>query len=206
VTVAAIRERDRKRSEVLTDEGLRFVLYKAEIRKYHLTEGAEIPEEDLREIQQVLLPKRAKLRAMNLLQSRDYTESRLREKLTEGGYPPEVVDEAVAYVASYHYIDDGRYAADFVRARMGRHSRARVRMDLLSKGIDPDTADRALEEAYSDELLAAEDPEIALIRAAIRKKHFDPQTATWEEKQKFLAAMCRKGFSADKVREAFSTT
>jgi regulatory protein len=198
--ITTIREFDKKRSEVLTDEALRFVLYNAEIRKLGLTEEEELAAEVLEEIMTVILPKRAKLRAMNLLKDRDYTESRLRSKLADGGYPEQVIDEAIAYVRSYHYIDDERYARDFIRGRMSRSSRARIRMDLKQRGIDQEIIDAAFEEIYADELLAGEDPELEQIRRQIAKKHFDAGEAPWEEKQKFLAAMARKGFSPDKVR------
>ena len=204
MTVTSIKAYDRKRSEVLTDEGLRFVLYNAEITKLKLTEDAEIPAEILEEILTVLLPKRAKLRAMNLLKARDYTESRLRQKLIEGGYPEETVEEAVAYVASYGYVDDARYARSYIRSRMSTASRRRIETDLLQRGIDAETINTAFEELYADELLAGEDPELSQIRRQIEKKHIDPETATWEEKQKFLASMARRGFSPDKVRRVFN--
>ncbi|MCR5674734.1 MAG: recombination regulator RecX [Lachnospiraceae bacterium] len=200
MTVTAIRSFDKKRSEVLTDEALRFVLYQTEIKKYGIREGEALDGETLREILTVLLPKRAKLRAMNLLKTRDYTRARLTDKLKEGGYPDAVVEEAVDYVASYRYIDDERYARDFIRGRMARASRMKIRGELLQRGIDAGTADAALEELYADDLIAGEDPEIAQIRRQIEKRHFDGKNATWEDRQRFLAAMARKGFSADKVR------
>ncbi len=200
--ITEIREFDKKRSEVLTDEALRFVLYRPEIRRFALAEGEEIPAETAEEILKELLPKRAKLRVMNLLKSRDYTEARLREKLSEGGYPDTVVEEAIEYVRSYHYIDDARYAGDFIRSRMQRASRRKITADLMQRGVDPELIERTMEELYSDDLLAAEDPEITQIRRQMEKKHFDPETATYEERQKFMAAMARKGFSTEKIREA----
>ena len=197
--VTSIKAFDKKRSEVLTDEGLRFVLYNTEISKLKLAENAEIPEEIRAEILTVLLPKRAKLRAMNLLKARDYTESRLRQKLIEGGYPEETVEEALAYVASYGYVDDARYARSYIRSRMSAASRRRIETDLLQRGIDAEVIQAAFEELYADELLAGEDPELSQIRRQMEKKHIDPETATWEEKQKFLASMARRGFSPEKA-------
>ena len=204
MTVISIKAFDKKRSEVLTDEGLRFVLYNTEISKLKLAENAEIPEEIRAEILTVLLPKRAKLRAMNLLKARDYTESRLRQKLIEGGYPEETVEEALAYVASYGYVDDARYARSYISSRMSTASRRRIETDLLQRGINAEIINAAFEELYADELLAGEDPELSQIRRQMEKKHIDPETATWEEKQKFLASMARRGFSPEKVRRIFN--
>ena len=55
---------------------------------------------------QEVLPKRAKLRAMNLLQGREYTTSQLRTKLQQGYYPPEIIEQAIEYEAGFHYKDD----------------------------------------------------------------------------------------------------
>ena len=97
MTVTSVRELGstrNKRSEVTVDGSLRFVLYDSEIRKYGISESEEIDEAVIDEIMNSLLSDRAQKRAMNLLKDRDYTEARLREKLLEGGYPEEIVDEA----------------------------------------------------------------------------------------------------------------
>ncbi len=61
--------------------------------------------------------KRAKLRAMHLLTAMARTESGLREKLRQGMYTEDVVDQAIAYVKSFGYIDDYKYAEQFVQSR-----------------------------------------------------------------------------------------
>ena len=73
--VTEIRELDKKRSRVYIDEEFAFVLYRSELRKFCIKEGEEISQEVHDEITRVILPKRAKLRAMNLLKSRQYSEN-----------------------------------------------------------------------------------------------------------------------------------
>ena len=51
---------------------------------------------------------------MNLLQGREYTTSQLRTKLQQGFYPPKIIEQAIDYVAGFHYIDDLRYAVDYI--------------------------------------------------------------------------------------------
>lgn len=95
-----------------------------------------------------IVGKRAIKRAMHLLEKMDRTEQQLRKKLLEGGYPNELVEEAIAYVKSYHYIDDERYARTFIRLNQDRRSIGRMKMDLFAKGISSDTIDRAINEEY----------------------------------------------------------
>ena len=201
MTVTDIVALDNKRSKIFIDGEFAFILYRGEIRNYGLRTGEEISSPVFLEITETLIPKRAKLRAMNLLQKRDYTERKLRDKLSEGMYPEEVIDEAIDYLKSYKYIDDERYAEDYIRYQMNLRSRNRIKQDLMQKGISSDIIDRLISEAYTEE---EKDPELALCLNLLRKKHYDPDTVTFEEKQKIMAFLYRKGFGNDVINRALS--
>ena len=94
---------------------------------------------------------RAKKRVLHLLERSQKSEKQLRDKLKEGGYEQDVIDEAIDYAKSYHYIDDERFARDFVRLSCHNKSRIRLKQDLSQKGIDKDLIDIAIEEEYEDE-------------------------------------------------------
>ena len=81
MTVTAITEVSKKQCKICLDYELCFVLYKGELRQYGIAEGEELPEETRHKVLEELLPRRAKLRAMNLLQRRDYTERQLKDNL-----------------------------------------------------------------------------------------------------------------------------
>ena len=93
--VTQVTELSKSRSKVYIDQEFAFVLYKGELRLYHIKEGQQLSEEDYRTIMQEVLPKRAKLRAMNLLQGREYTTAQLRTKLQQGFYPTEIIEQAI---------------------------------------------------------------------------------------------------------------
>ncbi len=141
--VTQMTEISKSRVRISTDEEFTFALYKGEIRRFHIREGEDIEETVLDTIREELLPKRAKLRAMNLLKNRDYTAKQLRDKLKEGGYPEETIEEALSYVESYHYTDDLRYAVNFIRNHAEGRSHRRIEQDLLTRGIDRDTFQKA---------------------------------------------------------------
>lgn len=195
--VTQIEEMSKSRVRVYIDEEFAFVLYKGELRSFHIREGEEIDPENYQEILTQLLPKRAKLRAMNLLKSREYTVKQLQDKLRTGGYPEEVIEEALEYVAGFHYTDDLRYAVSFIQGQAERRSRRRIEQDLLGRGIDRDT----LEEAWSQwEEQGGEQNEQEMIRALLAKKGFNPKEADLKEKQRMYGFLMRKGFSAEQVR------
>ena len=101
---------------VSVDEQFAFVVYKGELSRFHLKEECELTEDTYAKIKEVLL-KRAKLRAMHLLNDMARTESRLRDKLKLGGYPSEITEAAIAYVKSFGYINDDAYIRNFIDSR-----------------------------------------------------------------------------------------
>ncbi len=193
--ITQIEELSKSRSRIFIDEEFAFVLYKGELRSFRIRLGEELSEECYCRIMGELLPKRAKLRTMNLLKSREYTVKQLHDKLREGGYPEKVIEEALAYVAGFHYTDDLRYALNFIRRHEGSRSRRRIEQDLLGKGIDRLTLEKAWTE-WGEQ--GGSQNESRMVGELLAKKGFDQET----ERQKMYGFLMRKGFSGDVVRRA----
>lgn len=201
ITVAEITDISKTRVKIKLDNGFAFVLYKGELRIYGIEQGQELEAEVYREILEELLPKRARLRALNLLKSRDYTKRQLQDKLHEGGYPETIIQDAIAYVASFGYLDDARYARDFIEYHKTSRSKGRIMQDLRQRGIPDELLQQCWEEMAGDKAAELEQEQILSLA---RKRHFCPQTASFEEKQRLMAFLYRKGFSAEAIRNALS--
>jgi regulatory protein len=199
--VTSIVPFDKKRKKIFIDGEYAFLLYFGDIRDCGIKEGKELPEAEYHRILEEILPKRAKLRAMNLLKSRDYTRKQLGDKLAEGLYPGDVIEEALNYVEFYRYIDDERYARDYITYHMSSRSRKRIAQDLANKGISRDILGPVMEELYAEE---DGDIEFEQVMELLRKKHYDPDTADFKEKQKLMAFLLRKGFDMSTVRKAMN--
>ncbi len=197
--VTGIEELSKARSKVFIDDEFAFVLYKGELRLYHVAVGEEICQKDYDGIMEKVLPKRAKLRAMNLLKNREYTVKQLRDKLKDGGYPESAVEEALSYVAGYHYTDDLRYATGYIFEKESSRSRRRIEQDLREKGIDRDTLEKAWQEW---ERQGGSQDEQRMIQKLLEKRHYDPDTADLKEKQRTYAFLMRKGFSGEQAGRA----
>lgn len=197
--ISEIKELDKKRVKVYIDNEFAFVLYKGELRDYSIKEGQELSEASYQEIMDVVLPKRCKLRAMNLLQKKDYTEKQLHDKLSEGLYPREIIDDAIHYVKAYHYLDDERYARDYITYHMSIRSKNRIIQDLSGKGISKDIFMPIVEELYVEE---DSDVELDQIKKLLSKKHYDSEQTEYKEKQKIMAFLLRKGFQMSDIRKA----
>ena len=138
--------------------------------------------------------KKAKLRAMKLLTGRDYTEAVLRSKLIDDKYSDEAVEAAIEYVRSYGYIDDLRYAQNYVRCNNTTRSPRDMAMRLRNKGVSQDIIETALKTEGADE-----SEETELIKRLIRKKCPDPKQLDHMGRQKLYAYMYGKGFDTGRV-------
>ncbi|MBQ8597999.1 MAG: regulatory protein RecX [Lachnospiraceae bacterium] len=197
MVVTGITEITKSRSRIEIDYAFAFVLYKGELRIYGMEEGSEISEETYSEITQKVLPKRAKLRAMNLLKQRSYTRHALAEKLKQGGYPEQVIKEALDYVESFHYIDDKQYASDYIEYNKEQKSQRKIFQDLMQKGVPENLIQEAWEEHAGD---ASRELEREQILFWAKKKNFSAETADFKAKQKMMAFLYRKGFKVEDIR------
>lgn len=199
MTVTQLTGISKSRYRVYLDGQFAFILYKGEIRQFHIKEGQELSEESYQHIITQILPRRAKLRSMNLLQSKDYTRKQLEDKLRQGEYPQECIEEAVAYMESYGYVDDERYARDYIEYHIQSRSRNRIEMDLIRKGIGKEIIQKAF---GALEELGVEQDEMKLIIELLRKKKYSADTATKQEQQKMYGFLYRKGFHSDVISRA----
>ena len=109
MTITNIESITKTRYRVYVDDEFAFVLYKGELFKYQLKKNEEVSEETINQIKSEVLVKRAKLRAMHLLNMIPRTEQQLREKLMQSEYPEDITEIAVQYVKSFGYINDDAY-------------------------------------------------------------------------------------------------
>ena len=174
------------------------LMYKSEMRSFSITEGAYITEEDFEKLLSEVIGKRAKKRAMYLLEQMDRTEKQLREKLLSNEYPPSCIEDAIAYVKSFHYLDDYRYACDMIRYSNERMSRGQLRQKLLSKGVPRDLIEAAMEEEYRAD-------ELEQIQKLLKKRKYDPEQNDQKEMQKTYQFLLRRGFKSCDILKAMKS-
>ena len=203
MTVTKIEEVTKAKCRIEIDQEFAFVLYKGELRMYHIREGEELDSAIYEEIVEKLLPKRATMRAMNLLKSRPYTEYQLRQKLSMGGYPQDAQEKAISYVKNYHYIDDRQYAMDYIEYHQESKTKQKLLQSLMSKGLTKELILECFDEIVGDRKKELEEEQILKI---LRKKNYDPEQWTFEEKQRLMASLYRKGFSSELIHVHFYLT
>ena len=133
--VTRLEQVNKRKCRVYLNDEPAFLLFYHEIEEYHIQEGQELSNALCQELADQILGKRAKVRCMDLLQISDKTEQELVRKLHQEEYPETVIREALDYVKSYHYVDDFRYARNYIDSRKDGKSRQQISYELLGKGI-----------------------------------------------------------------------
>ena len=92
-------------------------------------------------------------------------------------------------------MNDEEYARRFAENRKKSKSSREIQSLLLQKGLSREEVESALEEVYGQE------DALDAIRRLAKKRHYDPATATFKEKQKLCAYLTRKGFRYEDIRQ-----
>lgn len=183
------------RYRVAFDNGVSCILYRSEAAQLSIEVQCSLTDENYDYLINEIVGKRAKKRAMHILEQMDRTEHQLREKLAKGEYPQECIDSAVEYVKKYRYLDDERFASSYVRYHQEKLSRQQLSVKLTQKGVSKDIIAEALEMEYE-----ADDGE--KIRNLLSKRHFDPDNSDRQENNKIYQYILRRGFkSSDILKE-----
>ena len=144
--------------------------------------------------------KKATEKAMALLLHKDRTGRELSDRLKKAGFSGEASEYAMAYVESYGYIDDARYAERYTDYHKSSQSKSEIRRKLSEKGISDEILSDTFAACYDGE---EGDSETEALQALLAKrlKGREVSELTFEEKQKQMRYLAGKGYPIDKIRK-----
>lgn len=135
-------------------------------------------------------------RAGRLLARGPKTEHQLRQRLESAGFGRAVVEQALNRLRGLGLVDDLAYARSWIEERtlrVGRGAEALI-AELEARGVDRDTAERAMAEAGFDEVVLARDWAFRLLR----KVEGRPLA---EQGARLRLMLLRRGFSEEAACE-----
>lgn len=191
--ITKIEELDKGKVKIYIDNEYHFWLYQKDLRIYQLAESEEIPDLFYRQLYKNTVLRRAKQKALAILKYMDRTEQELVIKLRQADYTDTVISDVVSYVKDFHYINDERYAANYIRYKKDTKSKRQIYAELKQKGIEKEYIEEAFREEYESE-------DAAIIKA-IGKKAKPIDTMTDQERLKLAASLYRKGFQMDLINK-----
>ena len=189
--VKAVVPVDKRKCKVFLEGDFAFVLYKSEAARLHIEEGNDLPAKTYEMIEEEILLKRARDRALYLLQSQGRTQAEMIKKLKDDGYSQSVTERVLSFLQEYHFIDDNAYTENYIHVNKGRKSKRQITYELQQKGVDRDQIRQMLEENPVDEE--------ETVRALLKKKTGGRIPEDKKEIQKLAAFLGRKGFSFEVI-------
>lgn len=137
--------------------------------------------------------------AVALLARRALTRHELGQRLRARGHSEDAVEQALEQAESCRYLDDRSVAYNLARRRaaQGRHGPSRVRLELLSRGLEPTLATEALNEYFGPQQL----PE--LVRRAAGRLQSTPAP---KERERLKRRLIRRGFPAALIDRTLNST
>ena len=200
VTRVAQQKKDPERASVFIDDRFAFGLAVDLVVEAGLRKGVALTAD----AQRALLVRQetyaAKASALAGLNHRARTADEVRQSLLRKGFAETVTEDTVADLERIGVVDDAAYARAFVRDRFnGRgYGPARLRQDLMRKGVARGAIDEALADLEETEDLGAEARE----QADKKWRSLASEEDVRKRKKKTLDYLVRRGFGFDVARSA----
>ncbi len=177
-------------------DGETFYINEDTVFDFSLKKGQEITEERLEEVKTADLFRKARERALYLLDYRDYSFTELYKKL-EGTYTEEISLEVMRRLAESGLINDRRYAETLARKYMvtKKFGYYRARQEMIMKGLDRDIVEQALLVYEDDTLERLEE----LVESKYARKITDRKSL-----EKVKNALVRQGYSYSDINAVLS--
>jgi regulatory protein len=141
--------------------------------------------------------KKAKGIALRLLAFRARSCKEVSGKLVQKGFIPSVIENVVAYLTDYGYLNDQKFAQALAVHLLEnkKFGFARIGTSLKERGLSPELAKATvshLQENYSEE-------KTALQIMKRRFSHFNVHQATLKDKNRLVQFLRRRGFSWETI-------
>ena len=179
--------------KIITDE-CEFLLDNDTLCEYPLKAGVKLTNEQVEQLKLHSDCKRALSKGSWLLSDRDYSEKKLREKLSSD-YSDYAVEFAIAQLKSVKAIDDSRYAENFARycCEYKNLSKKGIIGELVRRGVDREIAEDVTQTLEYNPTEAA----AKIIRQKYRNYGDDEKI-----RRRMINALQRKGFSFKEINNA----
>ena len=130
-------------------------------------------------------------RALRLLSQREHSRKELEQKLKPHEETPGELAEALDFLAAKDFINEKRVAESVVNRRSTKLGAARVRQELMAKGLPADDIADAMQTMRGTEF------ERALV---VWRKKFGTPPSDASERGKQVRFLVSRGFASDVVR------
>ncbi len=188
-------KRSPDRVAVHIDDRFAFSLHQDVVLEFGLAKGKSLGAGEQERMVRRDLAWKARAVALRYMAYRDRTVAEVRRRLQKA-YSDDVADEAVGRLEKMGLLDDRAFAEAYAarRFRQEGHGPARIRADLLKKGVASAVLDEALDKVFAGEDALA-DRAAELGRA--RWRSLSSEADTRKRTRKVCDYLLRRGYPSD---------
>lgn len=192
ITAIEVQKKDAERCSVFINGEFGFGISKKAVERYGLIAGSVLGEDEYQALMMRLQLDKAKFKALDSISRGGKTEKQIKEKLLEAEYSTYIVDEVLAFLKKYNYINDDDYARRYIDAKSqySHKSLRQIKAELYKKGI-----------SVTDLTMYCEDPdtlEQENIDYFLEKYRYDGSLEL-KDRQKIINRILTKGFSYSNI-------
>lgn len=178
---------------VYVDEEYAFSLYNNELTRFHIKKDDTISLDLYTYILDNVIFRRAKERALFLLEKKPFSVFMMKNRLKEHLYPESIIEQVIEFLERYRYLDDEMYIKMYVDTYESKKSKLRMIYDLSNKGIPKDMILEYLDSRdYSEEIC---------FEQQFSKYVMNKDLTDYKERQKVFRYFLRKGFSVTLIQK-----
>jgi regulatory protein len=200
ITALKVQEHNNQRVNVFIDNEFAFGL--SRITAGWLYVGQELSNTKIAQLQAEDAQEVALQRALHFLEYRQRSLSEVRRNLEKHATPPEVIEIVLERLVSRGYIDDARFAENWIENRNTFRPRSKraLAVELRQRGLEQETIQDALEglDEAQEENLAYQAAQKQLRKLTGVERN--------EYKRKLGSFLARRGFGYDVIRSVVERT
>jgi len=197
ITAIEVQKKNSDRCSVFIDGEFAFGMLMQDAYLMGLKAGSEISPRELNELKQTVVLTDAKNLALKYLSYSMRTKREVIQKLKTYDFGEDLIEEVIAFLERYNYIDDADYAEKYIAGKSkAGYGEWRIKQELFRKGIDSDIINSSLEEN-------CEDPTEEILR--LLEKRIKSETEdefNKKERQKIYNLLNSRGFGYDDSKSA----
>jgi regulatory protein len=198
ITSVERNKRYKNRLSVYIDNNYSFSISEEDYICLNLYEKKEITQEELDNIKNNLIFRKAKSSALRYITSKLRSEKEVCTKLSQNGYTDDIIEKVVGELKSIGYINDELYAQKYIydRSKLKPKSKKMLQFELKNRGISDEIIEGSLAEWKVDDSTLAE----SLIRRKFGKYNLNDEKIV----RRVYAFLQHRGFSFEIINGALN--
>lgn len=197
ITKIESQKKNKDRVNIYLDYKYAFAMNAELVYREDLKVNLEVDEEKFYDLVKKDNFSKCKENSLRIIERSYKTEKEIKEKLIERGYELEEISKVVEFLKEYNFINDELYTKMYIKDRIKRQGKEKIKYVLLRKGIDGDL----IEEEFS--LIDDNEEKIIAIELATKKytkllKSESDSYKLWNKLYRFLVG---KGYDYSMVKE-----